>query len=164
MTTRIDKTTLLAKMQEGYRDFEALLQSLSEEQLTTPGVNSTWSIKDNIAHLSVWEKHTIARLQAIQQGTVPPVLAAGPNYDEINERFYQENKDRPLSEILAEFRAVFQQLEQEVQNLRDEELNQPRTWLKGWPVSEVVAGNTYEHYQEHGQIIKDWLARNTQSL
>src|SRR5579883_620953 len=135
MTMYIDKATLLANLREGYRTFEALVQSLSEEQLTTPGVNGTWSVKDNIAHLSAWEKRTIHRLQVMQQGGEPTDPTPGMSDDEINERFYQENKDRPLSEILAEFRSLFSQLEQEVQNLSDEELNQPRTWLKDWPVS-----------------------------
>lgn len=38
-----DKAELLATIRDGYEQFEALLASLQEEQMTIPGVNGSWS-------------------------------------------------------------------------------------------------------------------------
>jgi len=40
-----NKAELLTHIQAEYDCFEALLASLSEEHMTTPGVNGTWSVK-----------------------------------------------------------------------------------------------------------------------
>ncbi|HEY4384036.1 MAG TPA: DinB family protein, partial [Ktedonobacteraceae bacterium] len=58
-----NKAELLTHIQAEYDRFEALLASLSEEQMTIPGVNGTWSVKDNLAHLTTWQDYQTTRLQ-----------------------------------------------------------------------------------------------------
>ncbi|GCE19736.1 ClbS/DfsB family four-helix bundle protein [Dictyobacter kobayashii] len=159
MTEQIAKTELLRRMQDGYEQFTALLATLSEEQLTTPHVNGKWSIKDNIAHLSAWQKRVIAVLAAIHnKETTLPNPTPGLSEDEINELYYQANKERSLSDIQNEFATVYQQIKGAVELLSEEELNMPLPQWKDQPVWPNIAGNTFEHYQEHTQIIQNWLA------
>ena len=66
MTEQLDKAELLANMQAGYNSFEALLAGLNENQMTTPGVNGAWSVKDNLAHLSAWHLRQLALLQGVR--------------------------------------------------------------------------------------------------
>lgn len=54
MSETIEKAALLDNIQEGYKEFEALLAPLSEEQMTVPGVSGRWSVKDTIAHIAAW--------------------------------------------------------------------------------------------------------------
>ncbi|MBV9229004.1 MAG: ClbS/DfsB family four-helix bundle protein, partial [Chloroflexi bacterium] len=136
----------------------AVLAPLSTAQMTTPGVNGQWSIKDNIAHLNAWHRRLLNMLQATKEGVDLPDPTPGQTEEEINEMFYQQNKDRSLAEVLAEFHSTYQQILQSVQALSNEELNKPLSWLEGGSVGPFVAGNTYEHYQEHAQIIQGWLA------
>jgi len=72
-----DKAALLANIQAGYDQLEALLASLSEEQMTNPGVNGSWSVKDNLAHLTAWQNYQAARQEGILDGAAPPVSASG---------------------------------------------------------------------------------------
>ena len=72
-----DKAALLANIQAGYDQLEALLASLSEEQMLIPGVNGSWSIKDNLAHLTVWQNYQAARQEGTLDGTEPPDPAPG---------------------------------------------------------------------------------------
>ncbi|GER88598.1 hypothetical protein KDW_27600 [Dictyobacter vulcani] len=159
MTEFVTKAELLTRMQAGYTEFTNLLSSLSDEQLTTPGVNGKWSIKDNIAHLSAWQNRVITALQAIHNQVEAGDPTPGMSEDEINELYYQTSKDRPLSEVRNEFAAVSLELQSAVERLSDQQLNSPLPWGKSqnsiWP---WIAGNTYEHYQEHTQIIQEWLA------
>jgi hypothetical protein len=157
MSEQKDKAQLLDEMNKSYAALEALLATLSEEQMTTPGVNSKGSVKDNLAHLVVWQQHELARQCALREGVEPPDEWAGLSVDESNERIYEENKARPLAEVLAELRAGHQQLIETVEAISNEELNRPISWLNGYAPWQYIAGNSSEHYQEHTQIIRDWL-------
>lgn len=158
MPEPIAKAALLDTIQTGYSQFETLLAPISEEQMTTPTVNGTWSIKDNIAHLTAWQGYLLNQLQGVILGQEPPQFMPGlSTEDEINERVYQEHKDRPLAEVLATFRASYQQVLATIQAMSEETLNTPFPWsTKGNPVWPLIAGNTYGHYQEHGNIIRRW--------
>jgi hypothetical protein len=155
----VEKAELLARIQAGYAQFEALLAGLSEAQMTTAGVNGNWSIKDNIAHLTVWQNYMREQLQGVIADKKPGDFMPGlSSEDEQNEHIYQENKARPLSDVLATFRASYQQALEAVQTIREESLNKPFPWSEGdnpiWP---FIVGNTYGHYEEHGDIIRRWL-------
>jgi hypothetical protein len=61
---------------------------------------------------------------------------------------------------MLEFRSVFQGVLTTVEALSEEFLAQKRPF--DWPadppsLGEMVASNTFEHYQEHGEAIKRWL-------
>lgn len=161
MPETITKTALLDKIHSGYNQFEALLASLNEEQLTVPAVNDSWTIKDNIAHLTAWQSYLLSQLQGLIDGKRPPSFMPGLSEDEINKGFYEENKERPLAEVLADFRLFHQSVLADVQSLSEETLNAPFPWRKdGNAVWSLIAGNTYEHYEEHSNIIKNWLGRS----
>lgn len=154
-----DKAELLANIQAAYDQLQALLASLSEEQMTTPGVNGSWSVKDNLAHLTVWQNYQAARQEGILNGTEPPDPAPGlETEDEQNEYFYQQYKDRPLAEVFADFRASYQRVLAATQALSWEVLNDPFPWYDNdVPVGGYIIGNTYGHYEEHREIIQRWL-------
>lgn len=162
-TRPADKAELLAIIQTGYDQFEALLASLPAEQMTIPGVNGSWSVKDNLAHLAAWHNYQATRLHAVLNGTAPSDPAPGlETEDEINEYFYQRDKDLPLAEVLAEFRASYQRLLTATQALGWETLNKPFPWFDNdVPIGGYCLGNTVGHYELHGEIIQRWLKSQT---
>jgi len=162
MPEMMEKVVLLDKIQAGHNQLEALLDPLSEEQMTTPGVNGVLSIKDNIAHLTVWQGYLLDQLQGVVVGKQPSEFMPGlSTEDEINEHTYQENKDRASTEVMAAFRASYQDILATIQDMSEETLNAPFPWRKeGNPVWFLIADNTYQHYQEHGNNIKQWLERS----
>ena len=66
-----DKPRLLALMNTGYTEFTTLIAPLDATQLTTPGVDHQWSIKDILVHLGFWQHHLLTYLQAAIQGETP---------------------------------------------------------------------------------------------
>ncbi|WP_165422938.1 ClbS/DfsB family four-helix bundle protein [Ktedonosporobacter rubrisoli] len=172
-----EKVEILTKIQTGYAQFETLLASLSEEQMTIPNVNSNWSVKDNIAHITAWQDYLVEQLQGIMTGKKPsqflPDLSLPDSLsgiDEINEGIYKKYKDRPLAEVLAAFRASYQRVLEAVRAMSEESLNVPPSWGTkndpDWlliasddPARFIIASNTYEHYKEHSDIIQHWLQR-----
>jgi hypothetical protein len=157
----IEKTELLERMQDGYAQFEAFLASLEEEQMTIPGVNGNWSIKDHIAHLLAWQDHLQELLQGVLDGKEPPKpVQEFSIVDEINDYIYQKHKDRPLAEVLVAFRASYQRVLSTVRAISQERLNAPFPWYgDDNPIGPLVAGDTYHHYEEHSKIIRNWLQR-----
>src|SRR5436853_2081121 len=103
MAQYMDKAILLNKIRTRQAEFEGLLAPLDEAQMTTTGVNGEWSIKDVLAHLTAWQKRTIERLQAAaeQRGLTTTPVANDEEMNALNARFYEENKARPLAEILS---------------------------------------------------------------
>jgi hypothetical protein len=159
MPETIAKAVLLNNIQAGYQRLEALLAPLSEQQLTTPEGTSTWSIKDHLAHLTGWQGYLLDQLQAVLTKTRPPVFMPGlSTVDEVNECFYREYKDRPLADILEGFRASYQRVLDTVEGMSEESLQAPFPWRQDvaslWS---LIAEDTYEHYQEHGETMRHSL-------
>jgi hypothetical protein len=154
-----NKAELLANIRAGYDQLVALLATLTEEQMTTPGVNGPWAIKDNLAHLAAWQSYQAARQEGILSGTEPPDPTPGlETEDEINEFYYQQNKDRPVAEILDEFRDSYQRVLAATEALSWEALNKPFPWADNdVPVGAYTMGDTYGHYEAHREIIQRWL-------
>lgn len=168
MAEQMDKARILDEMYTKFAALENILAPLDETQMTREGVIGDWSIKDVLAHITAWQHRLLVWLHAATQNEEPAI--SGPDSDEemdrLNEQFYEENKSRPLDDVLAGFRATYLQIVNDVQVLNDEDLTDPHrfTWMKGNPLWYVVAGDTYEHYQEHSGSIQEWLVTSRQDL
>src|SRR5271168_2465287 len=103
MSDPTNKAELLANMDAGHSSFEALLAPLSEEQLSTPGVNADWAIKDILVHLTVWQRRVVDRLEAILTGNDDYQPAQEVETDEqmnqFNDETFLNNRARPLDEV-----------------------------------------------------------------
>jgi len=169
MSEQMKKTSLLDAMRTGYTALEKTLAPLDEAQMTTSGVNGTWSIKDNIAHIVTWQRILLDRLHAVARDETPTSYGSDQtdeDIDKLNEQFYQQSKSRQLADVLADFRTTYAQIEEAVQSTSEEDLIDPQRfpWAKGVPLWRYVAGDTYEHYLEHITSIQKWLSRTVQGL
>ena len=164
MAEQMDKTRILDEMRAKYAALEEILTPLDETLMATAGVNGDWSIKDIMAHITSWHHRLLVWLRAASRNEEPAI--SGPDSDEemdrLNEQFYEENKSRSLDDVLADFRTTYLQILDMVQTLDNEDLTNPHkfAWTKGNPLWYLVAGDTYEHYLEHLQQIKVWLAKS----
>ena len=157
MTMPTTKIELLNTMQESYRAFEALLAPLTPQLLTTPGVNGDWSIKDILVHIAAWQERTSRQLRARATGQPDPLLPIEneAQMDAFNEETFQANRQRPLAEVQTELRTAVQNLQASVEAVSEEELFLARANRE--PLWQVVAGNSFEHYDEHMDMITAWL-------
>jgi hypothetical protein len=158
MAEQPNKAELLNWMHTGYTVFEALLAPLNQEQMTKPGVNGEWSVKDILAHLTSWHRYLLHLIEVTKRGEEPSDIPSGLTEEQINERFYQQNKYLPLGEVLENFRSTYRQVDDWVNALSEEDLGKS-PWSGSAPLSGFVSGNTYEHYEEHARPIQEWLAR-----
>lgn len=168
MDEPMTKTRILELMQKERAALERTLGRLSDQQKTQPGVEGSWSVKDILAHISDWERRSVQWIQESLRGEVPQRPAPGMTWDDLdglNEQIYLSNKDRALDEVLADFQHSYQRLLQTVEALTEEDLIDPQrfAWRAGHPLWNLVAANTWEHYQEHAESINQWLKQNEKS-
>ncbi len=155
----MDLATLLKTLIETRATWEALLAQIDEEQMQRPGVAGKWSVKDIIAHVA-WCESEIAPVLRTH-------LLAGSDLwnlsdDESNEIIYQQNKDRPLHDIVNEERQAYTALLEAVQTLSDEDLNDPQHFKnmpQEWKPWQLIAGNSFKHYEDHMPSLREWLAK-----
>jgi uncharacterized protein (TIGR03083 family) len=161
-----NKAELLARIQRSSAELEALLAQLSEQQLTTPGGLDGWSVKDHIGHLTPWQQgmNALLRRQPRHEGmglTQEQYLSAG--IETLNALLQRRSSAQPLDEVLATFRQSRDELLQLIERLPEEDLFKPYHYFQpdepgersDRPILAWVAGNTYEHYDEH----REWIGQ-----
>jgi hypothetical protein len=157
----MDKKTLIEAVRNSRVAWDVLLAQVGEERKTTPGVTGNWSVKDVVAHLTAWERRPVAWLTAVRQSATPEPAPWPPNLSEeqTNAWIYEANRGRSLREILDESGQVHEQCMKQLLVISEEELNVSGrySWLNGSTLAESILGNTYEHYQEHSQMLRMWL-------
>ena len=93
--------------------------------MTATGVNGDWSIKDVLVHLTAWQQRLLAELQKAGRGDKADMCGVdinGEEMDRLNEQFYQENKNRPLNEVLNDFYSTHTSMLAAVQAMSSEDL------------------------------------------
>ena len=101
----------------------------------------------------------ITLLWQLKQGQKPsyPTLN-DQDVDQLNEKWFRDNRDRPLDRVMADFLAVRKQTIRQVERFSDGELSDPKRYpvLGGDPLEEWIAGDSYRHEAEHEAQLRLW--------
>ena len=128
--------------------------------MTESGVVGEWSVKDVIAHITWHEREMVGVLRA--RALVGSDLWNLP-LDQRNAAIFEQNRHRPLSDVLTEAQQIFPHLVELVQTLDDQDLIDPSRFAQmpaDWQPWQVIASNSFEHYRAHIPDLRAWL--NTQ--
>jgi len=154
----LTKPELLAQIRDERRKLEALLATLTPDQMIQPGVDGAWSVKDILAHIATWEGWMREWTASHLRGEAPKVPGQW-DIDRMNAETYARVKDMPLAEVLEEFRRSYRDSLALAESLTEAQLQTeyPDTWPRGrlWT---GLAANMNQHYQEHRKDIEKWLA------
>ena len=82
--------------------------------------------------------------------------------DAQNDAYFALNKERALDDVLGESHRVHRQLVDAITALTDEQYHD-RDLLgtppdEQWELEKLIDGNTFKHYPDHAEVIRDWLA------
>jgi hypothetical protein len=169
----MDKATLLKNIQDEHEHWEMLLNQLPHRHMIQPGVAGHWTVKDLLAHVTVFELWTADQLAAVLRGETrmyqPSYVPPGAEQwtlEQQNAAIYATYRDRPLSEVLSQAREVQQQLLSRLAALPDEVITQAERfeWTGGEPLWEALASRTYRHRQVHRPDLEAWVQRARESL
>ena len=162
-------TQLVERIEREHAAFTASLAQLSDAQMTEPGAQDDWSVKDILAHISFWHRRMSHLVDSMARGEPFTSLRnegedGDAAVDRVNAENYAANHGRPLADVRAEYDQAYQQALASVSRLADDDLaadSQISTAL-GAPVLDLIAGDTYEHYQEHLAPIQAWATRSSE--
>jgi len=157
---------ILAALREQFNRWEELLATMSEEQVATPHLPSTWSLQDVIAHLWAWQQRSIARLEAAtldQEPEFPTWLSdldldSEDSTDQVNTWIYETYRELPWSKVYRNWREGFLRFLELGERVSEKDLLDAGryAWLKGRPLALVLLGS-YDHHQEHLEKSLAWL-------
>lgn len=158
----IDKESILSRIQKERRRLEKNLASLSDQQMVEPGVIGEWSVKDILAHLVDWEQRFLGWYQAGLRGEIPHTSAPGLNWgelDKLNQLIYEQNKDRPLSSVLADFASSYVQVVETVKSIPAEDILPVGrfAWTGNGNLAGYILANTANHYRWAKTQIRRWI-------
>ncbi len=145
----MEKVDFLKLLQAARQAWEKFLAQITAEKMELADVPGAWTVKDIIAHVTWYDREMVDFLRSR--------TLAGSDWwnlplDERNRLIYEQNHDRPLAEILAQNRQVYENLWHLAQQLDDKDLNDPARFKDmplDWLPWEMIASNTFEHYLEH---------------
>lgn len=154
-------------VENGWRELRTLVDSLGREGLEMKG-SGRWAVKDHLVHIAAWELSLLGLLDGEDRRTAMGVPDAPEDTDAINEAVWLEHRHGSADEALTFSLGAHERLMGRLSQFTDADLrrsynhyqpNDPRDPGDDRPVVEWVAGNTYEHYAEHGgyidQIVKE---------
>jgi uncharacterized damage-inducible protein DinB len=154
----VTQQEFLVEVESAWNDLQTVQAQCGELRLQQAGVGGgAWSVRDVLAHITWYEREMLGVLQ--QRALAGSDLWNLPQ-DERNRIIYEQNKDRSLADVWAESTRVHAELYALLEGLSEADLTQaasfqgmPPTWVP----AEVLAGNTYEHYRAHAEVIRAWL-------
>ncbi len=147
-------------LQETRGQWEELLAQIDEEHMLQPGATGKWSVKDVIAHVMDGERELV---QIMHTHVVTGSELWNLSDDERNEIVYQQNRERPLHEIMSEEQQAYANLLAAAQTLSDDDLNDPHHFQRmpeEWVPWRIFAGNSFKHYQDHMPALRAWVTHS----
>ena len=157
----MNKHELIETLKQSRAALLAALDGLDNESMLEPALANGWSVKDLLAHLSAWEAQLITLLYQAAHGQTPTTIHfRQASIDETNARWEAENRERPLEQVLSDFRAIRAQTVRRLEPFSEADLFEPGrfAWAKGYALYEWVASDSYKHEGDHLEEVRAWRA------
>ena len=149
----MDRSELLAKIDDSRKSFFALLDRLTAEQMLSTTLPNGWTIKDMLAHLAAWENRAAYLYEMLAAGQEPQ---GESDFNAFNARVYSECKDLGLEFVLEDEKKAFARLRGVAATAPEEALFNPAhfAWTQGDAFEKIIGYNTYGHYEEHFEDVR----------
>lgn len=164
MTAPATIAGVLERIRASRADFDTAVARLTDDQFTAPGAEGDSSVKDLVAHVAGWEQGIAALLQhepRFEAMGIEDASAGRDNdmvldTDTVNERLHALHLDRPSHEVLTMAHEAHERVLAVIATLNDDDLQRPYREFSEEnrpnnhePVINWIAGDTYEHYEDH---------------
>ncbi|HLY32140.1 MAG TPA: DinB family protein [Ktedonobacterales bacterium] len=154
------KYEIIEQIRATHQPLEEALAALSEEQMTEPGVNGEWTVKDMLAHITWWEQHLLRRLRSGQDDVYTEAALANTDgrtlTDQTNAQVFAANQSRPLEAVLSEFQTSYLELVNTLSSMAEEALANDEIY-------DAIGADTFRHYPEHTAMLQAWADQKNSS-
>jgi hypothetical protein len=151
--SRVEK--LLQRLDAAWTAFQASYADLPDAQLLEPGVVEDWSVRDIIAHVTIWEEEALKHLPLIIAGGRPPRYVTYGGIDAFNAQMIAQKRGLTLAEVRRRQDDTHRRLVDFVKNA-------PAAQFAGETrARRRLRLDTYGHYPLHTAAIQAWRARQS---
>ena len=145
---------LLRKIENRWQDLLDSYAGLPDSVLLEGDVVGAWSVRDIIAHVTVWEVELMKHLPHILAGDRPPKYAdLYGGIDVFNAKMTEAKRGLPLAEVLHERDRTHAKLLRVLSDLPEEQI---RTDTRA---RRRVRLDAYGHYPIHAAAIRRWRVK-----
>jgi hypothetical protein len=153
-TLRImDKQQLLKRLETAWTALKESYTGLSNAQLLDPGVMGDWSVKESLAHVTIWEEEALKYLPLIINGEKPPRYVQYGGLDAFNAQMIEQKRGLALSEVLSQLDETHRRLISYIQSVPEEYFTRETRFRHRLRL------DTYSHYPLHARAIQEWRER-----
>lgn len=155
--TAPSKAEVARELDEAWQALQSAVDSFPAEELERPGVVERWSMKDLLGHMAFWAQEATKNLRLIAFGHADDIRRPGDERTAAtwNEREYRLRKDRTLATVREEWQGSCGDAKKALASFPADML---ASEVRGRPVAELFAEDTYGHYREHLAHIHAWRA------
>jgi hypothetical protein len=144
----MNKEQIIDRLENRWQEFLHSFEGLSESQMTRPGPDGGWSIKDILVHVRAWEEEALKYLPIILQNQrLPRYKDLYGGINTFNAMTNETNKDLPLKTAVSNLENTHNQLLVYLSSVPEEHFG------SGTRFRRRLAADTYNHYPEHTDMI-----------
>jgi hypothetical protein len=144
----------LDRLEAAWRDLLDSYAGLPDADLLVPGVTGAWSVRDIVAHVTVWEQEALKHLPHILEGGRPPRYSVTyGGIDAFNALMTERLRGVPLPEVLARRDEIHRRLVAYLESVPGDELVRETRFRRR------LRFDTFGHYPKHAAGIREWRQR-----
>ncbi len=146
----MDRQQLLKRLENAWTALKESYAGLTEAQLTEPGVMEAWSVKDTLAHVTIWEGEALTYLPLIMHGGKPPRYRLQGGINAFNAKMIEQKRGLALVEVLQALEDTHRRLIDYLQSVPEAQFSQETAFRHRLRL------DTYSHYLLHARAIRAW--------
>ena len=152
---------VLENVHSARAEIEAIIDQLSQEQMTGATDEGGWSIKDHLAHIAEWQWRGLAIIEgrtSWEALNIDEETYQNKSIDEINHIIYERHKDESLPEVLTEFRKAQERVILTLEQMNEDDLERPipASFKEKYPrIVDLVEANFSGHDRDHVEDIRE---------
>ena len=142
---------LVQRIDVGWRPFRDRVRGLGRARIDERTA-AEWTFRDLIAHVAAWEQLTARRLAIFRETGEQKGPAEVEDVDVFNKRVVEAHRLVGAEALIDELDTAHRALVREVAALSNDQVSRDVRDTPSGPVSwvvAIVAGSSYEHYDEH---------------
>jgi hypothetical protein len=147
---------LLQRLDAAWTAFQESYAGMPDAQMMEPGVMGEWSIKDILAHVSIWEEEALTHLPVVIAGGTPPRYATYGGIDAFNARMVEQRRSLSLSDVRRQLDDTHRRLIAFIQRAPADQFSSETRARRRLRL------DTYGHYPLHTAAIREWRERQAQ--
>lgn len=153
-------------IQRGHQNFLDAIKDLPDKSWTEGFATGTWTVKDVVAHITVYEALQVEVFSKFLEPTTPTPLLdqkAKGHFSEFNNEIESEAKDEPWQSVLERYMSSYTKLQELIEKVSPEDMAKPgaTAWYgEPSPLDDVIALN-FGHTKHHLAQIKLFRQKNS---